>query len=137
MSRYLTIVILALYVYALVDLVRSPREHVRYLPKLLWAVVILLLGVIGVALWFFFGRPRVSYPPSGRGGGGFGGGGGGFGGGSGGPGPRPPVAPDDDPEFLKSLDEQSWRARMEQLRKERQGGSTPGPDSSPPDPEKT
>lgn len=120
----LTFVAFAIYVYALVDLVRSPRGEVRTLPKWLWAVVILVLGPIGCLLWFLLGRPRVGFPPAG------GGGGGGGGIGSGPRPPRGPVAPDDDPEFLKRLDEQSWAARMERLRRERQargpaGGQTP------------
>lgn len=133
MSRYLTFLFLAMYVYALVDLVRSPKSQVRMLPKMLWAVVIVVLGVIGIALWFFFGRPRVGYPPSG--GGGFGGGGFGGGFGTGPRGPGSPVAPDDDPEFLKRLDEQSWRARMEQLRRERQAGPPGSDQAGGPDPE--
>jgi hypothetical protein len=133
MSRYLTFLFLGMYVYALVDLARSPKAQVRLMPKMLWAVVILILGVIGVALWFVLGRPRVGYPPSG--GGGFGGGGFGGGFGSGPRGPSAPLAPDDDPEFLKQLDEQSWRARMEQLRRERQAGSSAPDPTVGPDPD--
>lgn len=117
MSRYVTLIVLFLVVYALVDLTRSPKEQVRSLPKLLWVPIIALLGPIGVGLWFLFGKPRVVQPP----GPGFGGG---FPGTGGGRGPKPgPIAPDDDPDFLRRLDEQSWRARMEQLRQERKSGS--------------
>ncbi len=118
MGRFvLGVAILTLYIYAIVDLARSPSREVRLLPKWLWVVVVVLVVIAGPALYIALGRPRVDYPPSGGDGGG--------GSGGRGPGPRGPVAPDDDPEFLKRLDEQSWSARMEQLRREREGGGPP------------
>lgn len=109
------VVLLGIWVYALVDLSRTPPDMVRILPKWLWVVILFVLGVVGVPLWFLLGRPRESLPPPG---------GGGNGGGGLGVGPRPPrpLAPDDDPDFLKRLDEQSWAARMERLRRERESG---------------
>ncbi len=111
----LAVAILALYIYAMLDLVRAPSAEVRLLPKWLWAIVVLFIFLIGPVMWLVLGRPRADYPP---------GGGDGGGGGSGGrgPGPRGPVAPDDDPEFLRRIDEQSWSVRMEKLRRERDGG---------------
>ncbi len=124
----LAVAILALYIYAMIDLLRSASSDVRLLPKWLWAVVVLLVFLIGPLLYLVLGRPRAEYPP-----------GGGDGGGSGGrgSGPRGPVAPDDDPEFLRRIDEQSWSARMERLRRERDGGGPPsaageGPPASDP-----
>jgi hypothetical protein len=113
----LAVAVLALYIYAMIDLLRAPSAEVRLLPKWLWAIVILLLFLIGPLMWLILGRPRAQYPPSGGEGGGPGG--------RRGPGPRGPVAPDDDPEFLRRIDEQSWSARMERLRRERNGGSPP------------
>jgi len=114
----LAIAVLALYIYAMIDLLRSPSAEVRFLPKWLWAIVILLVFLLGPLMWLFLGRPRAQYPPGG-------GEGGGGPGGRRGPGPRGPVAPDDDPEFLRRIDEQSWAARMERLRRERNGGGPP------------
>jgi hypothetical protein len=112
----LAVAVLALYIYVMLDLLRAPAADVRLLPKWLWVVVVLLVFLIGPVLYLLVGRPRAEYPP-----------GGGEGGGSGrrGPGPRGPVAPDDDPEFLRRIDEQSWSARMERLRREREGGGRP------------
>lgn len=132
----LAVAVLTLYIYALLDLLRAPGQSVRILPKWLWALVIILIPVLGPASYVVLGRPRVDNPPSGGGDGGFGGGGG--------RGPRGPIAPDDDPEFLKRLDEASWSARMERLRRDRATGGTgsggaPGgngtvpPPSAPPD----
>ena len=119
MGRFvLALAILALYIYAMLDLVRAPSAEVRLLPKWLWAIVVLVIFLIGPLMWLVLGRPRAEYPP--------GGGEGGAGGSGGrGPGPRGPVAPDDDPEFLRRIDEQSWSVRMEKLRRERDGGAPP------------
>lgn len=130
MGRFLLVIAaVALHVYVLVDLARAPRGDVRMLPKGLWFVVS-LIPVVGPLGWLLIGRPRVGPAPGGRGGGG---------GIAGGPRPRGPIAPDDDPDFLKRLDEQTWAAKMERLRRERESGGGPeagsGPgESSTPDP---
>ena len=113
----IAIAIIALQVYALVDLARSDSASVRSIPKWLWFLV-WPIPVLGPVAWLALGRPRVG-PASG-------GGGPGGGGTIGGPRPpRGPIAPDDDPDFLKRLDEQSWAARMERLRREREAGGGP------------
>ncbi len=134
MGRFvLVLAVLTLYIYVLIDLARAPSGEVRILPKWLWAAVVVLVVILGPVLWLVLGRPKAAYPPAGGDGGG---------GGSAGrrPGPRGPVAPDDDPEFLKRIDEQSWASRMERLRREREGGggaapsgdgTEPGPGSAP------
>ncbi len=88
MGKFALIVIsLALFVYALFDLVATPRERVRYIPKPIWFVVILLIA-IGPVLWLLLGRER-SAPGGSR--------------------PRPsrpdpgPRGPDDDPDYLRGL----------------------------------
>ncbi|MCU0301440.1 MAG: PLD nuclease N-terminal domain-containing protein [Candidatus Nanopelagicales bacterium] len=114
MGRFvLAIAAVALHLYVLVDLTRARSEDVRLLPRWLWFLVS-LMPVVGPAAYLLAGQPRVGGSP--------GGGGGGPGGIGGGPRPRGPVAPDDDPDFLKRLDEQSWAARMEQLRRQRETG---------------
>jgi hypothetical protein len=113
----LAVAVLALYIYALLDLLRAPSAEVRLLPKWLWAVVVLFIFLLGPVMWLVLGRPRAEYPPAGGDGGG--------GPGGRGPGPRGPVAPDDDPEFLRRIDEQSWSARMEKLRRDRDSGPPP------------
>ncbi len=113
MGRFLLVfVVVAAVVYSLVDVVRSSSAQVRVMPRWLWALAILLIPPFGSVLWFAVGRPRAGYPPPG--------GTGGLGGGMRPSGPGP--APDDDPEFLKRLDEQSWSARMDRLRRERESG---------------
>ncbi len=119
------LILVAVPLYALIEAVRSPAEQVRFMSKWLWALLVFFLGIFGAVLWFVFGRPRL--PANG----------GDSGGGSGGlslppglgPRPRGPLAPDDDPEFLKRVDEQTWAARMERLRRER--GEPANPQNGP------
>lgn len=106
----IAVAFVALHIYALIDLVRAESASVRFVPKWLW-FVLWVIPVLGPVAWLVVGSPRVGPAP----------GGGSGGGGVVGPrSPRGPVAPDDDPEFLKRLDEQSWAARMERLRRERE-----------------
>jgi len=77
------IVILAVFVYGLVDLIRTDARLTRGISKTAWIFVQVLLPVVGATLWFLMGRPRatdtapVAYSH--------------------------PIAPDDDPEFLREL----------------------------------
>ncbi|MFF7731088.1 PLD nuclease N-terminal domain-containing protein [Streptomyces sp. NPDC008001] len=90
MLRYLPfLLILALWIYAFVDCLNTPEDEVRGLPKLVWVFVILLFGevLVGPVAWLIAGRPRAATGSRGHGRGGG----------------RQWVAPDDNPEFLKSL----------------------------------
>ncbi len=82
MTRFLIIAVvvaIALMVFALVDAAVIDRYRVRGVPKGLWIVVIVLLPIAGAILWFTVGRgPK-------------------------GTGKRGPIAPDDDPDFLRGL----------------------------------
>ncbi|MFI7547516.1 PLD nuclease N-terminal domain-containing protein [Actinoplanes sp. NPDC049599] len=113
---------LALVVIALIDCLSAEEFQIRALPRVVWVFLILLFSPIGAIAWFVAGRParavKLSNGTTWRPGSGF---------------PedqRPrrsgPLAPDDDPEFLKSLraDEsmmRRWEAdlrrREEELRK--------------------
>ena len=92
------LVALALLVYSVLDIVTTPREAVRTLPKPLWLLAV-LPPVFGPVAWLLAGRPpRGSASPAG----------------TAAP-PVPPRAPDDDDEFLRELrrraEEQRRRAR--------------------------
>ena len=75
-------VALVLLVVAVVDVVQSPREAVRTLPKPLWLLVV-LPPYFGPVAWLLAGRPRRgrTAPPA----------------------PGRAVAPDDDEDFLREL----------------------------------
>jgi hypothetical protein len=90
MLRYLPfLLLLAVWIYAFVDCLNTPEREVRKLPKVVWVIVILLFGqvLLGPVAWFIAGRPRRNAPY-----------------GATRPDERRWVAPDDNPEFLKSID---------------------------------
>ncbi|MDJ0316866.1 MULTISPECIES: PLD nuclease N-terminal domain-containing protein [Arthrobacter] len=117
--RYIipTALAVVLFVYGLIDCLRSEPSDVRSIPKSAWIVVIVLLNVIGVALWFLFGRPQyaAAAPGSAQRSNGSTGSqrGPSFQGSSG-----RSVAPDDNPEFLRNLEvNRAQKSEAERLRK--------------------
>ncbi|MEU9784996.1 PLD nuclease N-terminal domain-containing protein [Streptomyces phaeochromogenes] len=148
MLRVLMILVpLGLSIYAFIDCITTDEKDIRYIPKPLWAILVLLFPLVGSISWLLVGHVRKPRGlSSGRGGW---------------------VAPDDNPEFLKSLKDDSkdkdkgeskdsgidsddgptdavtgdeahlknWeddlRRREEEL-KRREGGSGDGPDDSAP-----
>lgn len=109
--RYIPVIFgVVLIIYGLIDCLRSEPRDVRSIPKIAWAVVILVLPLIGVILWFIYGRPQYarSSTTSAR------------------TGSRPSaatkyLAPDDDPAFLRNLEsERIAKAEAERLRKLRE-----------------
>lgn len=118
------LVVVGLLVFALTDVVGAGRERLRGLPRALWVVIVVLLPVVGPVLWLIASNTSPSSPSGGTGGGGVG--------------PRPgprrprgPVAPDDDPDFLRTLE----RERLEQERRRaRDAGTDRDPGSADGDP---
>jgi hypothetical protein len=97
MIRVLLVLLpLALAIYAFIDCLGTEENRVRGLPKVVWVIIILLFPLLGPIGWLAAGRPKREYAA----GGGAGGGGFGFGGRNQ---ARRHVAPDDNPEFLASL----------------------------------
>ena len=99
MLRYLPfLLIIALTIYAFIDCLNTPEEEVKHLPKVVWVIIILLFSIVGPVVWLFAGKKRSL-----------------TGGNGGGGGRRRTqwVAPDDNPEFLKSLREEQDRKRDE------------------------
>lgn len=102
----LTLAVIALIVYAATDCAGSTDDERRGVPKPLWMLIIIVLPVFGAVAWLiqrYSGRKHRPRPARG---------------------PRPPVAPDDDPDFL-------WR--LEQERRRRQAGGATGPVAREPD----
>jgi hypothetical protein len=94
----LGLIVIILTVYALVDCALFDRSRIRGLPRWVWIFVIILVPVIGPLLWLFVGRGRKRAPVGRM--------------------PRA-SAPDDDPEFLRSLDrEKKERERIRLLEEE-------------------
>lgn len=86
MLRVLLILVpLALSIYAFIDCVTTQEKDVRFMPKPVWALLILLFPLVGSISWLIIGRDRATSRRMGSASGG------------------QWVAPDDNPEFLKSL----------------------------------
>ena len=80
----IVVVAVVLLVYAFFDLLATPTQRVRMLPKLVWFALVVLVPFIGPLLWVFFGATRHSGTPP----------------------PRRPYrgyGPDDDPDYLRGL----------------------------------
>ena len=115
----------AMAIYALFDLYRSEPAERAGLKPALWALIIVLLPVLGPIAWIFVSvLRRAEVRNAGRAAGRSGGPVSGFGG------RRPmrparrpgPVAPDDDPDFLRDLEQQWMRER---------GNAASDPDAPP------
>ena len=75
----------AVTLYGLFDCLLRDRGLIRVLPKPAWALIILVIPVLGFILWYLFGRGSEDKPTRGTR-------------------PRGQVAPDDDPDYLRQVD---------------------------------
>lgn len=113
------LIIVGLAIYSFFDVLQTPDARFRRYSRTPWLLIV-LVPVLGAALWFLAGRPQ-------RGHGGYG------------PprvislrGEAKPVAPDDDPAFLRRLDEEAWRRKREQRRNAAESGDVkPPPEDGP------
>lgn len=87
---------LALSVYAFIDCISTKDEDIRHMPKPLWAILVLLFPLVGSISWILAGKKRHPAGTPGAAGSPWS---------FGGSGRQQWVAPDDNPEFLKSLNE--------------------------------
>jgi hypothetical protein len=98
----LAVAVLAIFVYGLVDVIRTEARLTRGISKPAWIVVMIVLPVIGAVLWLLIGRPRGNPPQRQN--------------------YRHPTAPDDDPDFLRNLEvrrrQEAEAARLKKLKDE-------------------
>lgn len=90
---------LALSVYAFIDCISTKDEDIRHMPKPLWAILVLLFPLVGSISWIIAGKKRHPMGAGGQVGSAW----------SRGGGRQQWVAPDDNPDFLKSLNEEKDR----------------------------
>ncbi|MFB9967698.1 PLDc N-terminal domain-containing protein [Sinosporangium siamense] len=89
-SVLIGLALLTFWLYCLFDVITTPDDQVRSLPKILWVLVVVLLPAVGSVFWLLLGRPLGPkvlprpLPREKR--------------------PEAPKGPDDDPDFLKDLD---------------------------------
>ncbi|WP_351226783.1 PLDc N-terminal domain-containing protein [Streptomyces sp. NPDC002133] len=77
---------LALSIYAFIDCISTDEQEIRHIPKPIWAILVLLFPLVGSISWLVAGKKRTAARPE-RGG--------------------RWVAPDDNPDFLRSLDDET------------------------------
>ncbi|MGO1283542.1 MAG: PLD nuclease N-terminal domain-containing protein [Brachybacterium sp.] len=107
---------IALTVFALADCVQTEDDKIRGLPKWAWIVLIVLIPWVGPITWLFVGKDRSSPGNGGR------------------PHRQGPLAPDEDPDFLRKLDEDIRRERREKHQRGQDGdgpGTEEGGDAAP------
>jgi hypothetical protein len=91
------LVVVGVMVFAWVDCLRADARDVRHLPRPAWLLLI-LVPLVGAIAYLVAGRPlRVTDEPVAR-----------------------PLAPDDDPEFLRRLDLERRRRQADEERRRRQ-----------------
>jgi len=116
----LAVAVLAIFVYGLVDVIRTDGRLTRGISKPAWIVVMVVLPVLGAILWLLIGRPRGNPPVRQN--------------------YSHPTAPDDDPDFLRNLEvrrrNQAEAARLKKLKDDLEakgkadgGASGAGPDT--------
>jgi len=98
-----------LIVLALISCLSAEEGELRALPKIVWVIIILLFPLVGAIVYFVAGRPVQAAPKAGnwRTGHGF-------------PEATKPtrqVAPDDDPEFLRKLNQRGKQEDEDLLRR--------------------
>lgn len=111
------LVIVGLAVYSFFDVLQTKPQDFRRFSRTTWLVLV-LIPIIGAAMWFISGRPRRNrngYGP---------------------PriinikGQQRPASPDDDPDFLRKLDEDAWRRKRDEARKSEEQDSPPTAEQS-------
>ena len=91
------LIAVGLYIYFIIDVARTPRTEARSLPKAVWLIVVVVLPLLGGALWLLLGRTvRVRRR-------------------------KRMLAPDDDPRILRQISDQAWSERMKRRRGEQPG----------------
>ncbi|MGC4855879.1 PLD nuclease N-terminal domain-containing protein [Micromonospora sp. DT4] len=110
MARLYVLLFLAqivLAVCALISCLSAEEGQIRALPRIAWVLIILFFPLVGSIAWFVAGREpgTASRPvwPSGMG--------------TAERRPRRPLAPDDDPEFLRSMQDRAKQQDTELFRR--------------------
>ncbi|MET0468516.1 MAG: PLDc N-terminal domain-containing protein [Aeromicrobium sp.] len=57
-----SLVVLALWVFCLVDVITSDEHACRNLPKTMWLILVILLPLVGSVAWLMAGRPATTGP---------------------------------------------------------------------------
>ncbi|MGB3885370.1 MAG: PLD nuclease N-terminal domain-containing protein [Gordonia sp. (in: high G+C Gram-positive bacteria)] len=53
-----SLLVLAMWVIALIDVIVAEEYRVRHLPKVAWVLIVIFLPLVGSVIWFLVGRPE-------------------------------------------------------------------------------
>ncbi|PPK93536.1 phospholipase D-like protein [Kineococcus xinjiangensis] len=98
-----------LVVYCLVHCIQAPDDRVRHLPKWAWILLIIFAYIVGPLAYLIAGRP-LPQRGAGPGRGGL---------------KRAPRGPDDDPDFLRNLEQQRRKQAGDDTAPGAEGGKPP------------
>lgn len=103
MARLLIAIIViytALALYSLFDCISFESSRVKMMPKAAWAAIILFLPIVGIVLWYLFGRGGLAQKAD--------------------AGKAVPAAPDNDPEYLQKISDDLELRRLRELQRQQE-----------------
>ncbi|WEG09983.1 PLD nuclease N-terminal domain-containing protein [Microbacterium horticulturae] len=59
MAYVFPLLVLAAMIFAVVDIIMRDDAQIRFMPKALWLILVILVPLVGVILWFVLGREHV------------------------------------------------------------------------------
>lgn len=62
----LGLILLALWIFCIVDVITSDDSEVRNLPKIWWLLIVLMVPTVGSIVWLIAGRPQTVDQAAGR-----------------------------------------------------------------------
>ncbi|MGO1053581.1 PLDc N-terminal domain-containing protein [Crossiella sp. CA198] len=63
------LLVLALWIFCIIDVIRTPDGETNHLPKMLWLMIVIIIPTVGSIVWLVLGRPQglLSNDPGARG----------------------------------------------------------------------
>lgn len=55
--------LMLLWLFCIIDVIVTPGDEAKHLPKLMWLAIVVLLGTIGSLAWLLVGRPWANGSP--------------------------------------------------------------------------
>jgi len=92
----LGLIVLALWIYCIIDVISTDESLVRNLPKLVWLLIVIFIPTVGSVVWLVLGRPqKASFHP----------------GSTSYRAPRRPLGPEDSPGFMSEIEGRAGQLR--------------------------
>ncbi len=59
LDGFFGLIFLAVWIFCLIDVITTPADSVRNLPKIAWVIIVLVLDILGAVIWLVAGRPQA------------------------------------------------------------------------------